>query len=343
MTPRISRPLIVGAACIMLGCRASDSSRNMQHAKVQEYFRVGSGQADDTLLLMPYRVYLWDGRLAVLDIQGMRVSVFDTTGRLLWIRGREGAGPGEFKAPSAAASGRNGNLWVLDPGNARITQFESDGTISAELSTSHLPSVGSDFAVGEDHVVFFAPTPRNNVMRTSLPELTIQAVETLPWLDSLPRQPHVVFAAANDMGRDRWVAAHTFGPGFFLGSSGKRIGARRYIDEVGFEDMLPPVQLDAAGRVAQLPAVPKSVDVRYGAKQVAWVGDEIYMLFGGRPPRIGQAPEPTNLVDVYSASGDYRRTYRLPVDAWGMAADNRHLYVIQLEPFPALLGYRVID
>jgi hypothetical protein len=67
-----------------------------------------------------------DGSVYVADPRYRAVLLFDSTGAVLRRLGRDGAGPGEYRTPYSLA--RLGDtLAVLDPGNARIGLFDSQG------------------------------------------------------------------------------------------------------------------------------------------------------------------------------------------------------------------------
>lgn len=68
-----------------------------------------------------------EGRLYVLDGQGKRVLVYDSTGRHVRTLGSEGSGPGELQGPSGLALGADGAVRVLDTGNRRLQLFGPDG------------------------------------------------------------------------------------------------------------------------------------------------------------------------------------------------------------------------
>lgn len=70
------------------------------------------------------------GRIYVVEGQAHEVRVFDAAGRHVRTLGRKGGGPGEFDQP-AAAFWKDGDLWVVDQGNARFTVFDTAGTLVA--------------------------------------------------------------------------------------------------------------------------------------------------------------------------------------------------------------------
>jgi len=68
-----------------------------------------------------------EGRIWVLDDRELEIRIFDREGRYVRTVGREGGGPGEFRAPQAIHQAPNGNFWVPDPRNNRISIFDTSG------------------------------------------------------------------------------------------------------------------------------------------------------------------------------------------------------------------------
>ena len=69
------------------------------------------------------RLAVWNGRVIMSDPDRARIDVLDpASGQIRYIGG-EGAGAGEFRAPTGVAAGADGRLYVLDSGNARIQVF----------------------------------------------------------------------------------------------------------------------------------------------------------------------------------------------------------------------------
>lgn len=69
------------------------------------------------------------GRLYVLEAMSGEVRVFGPDGGHVRSMGRQGAGPGELAQPMGMALAPDGALWVMDPGNARFTVFDTAGAL----------------------------------------------------------------------------------------------------------------------------------------------------------------------------------------------------------------------
>ncbi|MEO7352956.1 MAG: 6-bladed beta-propeller [Gemmatimonadales bacterium] len=71
-----------------------------------------------------------DGVLYVLDRDGCKVVAFDRNGNVIRIIGNgKGQGPGEFARPNSLTLSDAGELFVLDPGQSRVSVFGTDGVL----------------------------------------------------------------------------------------------------------------------------------------------------------------------------------------------------------------------
>lgn len=64
-----------------------------------------------------------DGNIFVLDDQDFSVSWFGPDGRFRGRTGRDGGGPGEFRAPAGLAVSPAGQIYVLDTASRKIAEF----------------------------------------------------------------------------------------------------------------------------------------------------------------------------------------------------------------------------
>jgi hypothetical protein len=117
----------------------------------------------------------------------------------------------------------------------------------------------------------------------------------------------------------------------------RRSIARNYITPVAFDINRGEKQHVVEFRVRTWS---KTDSTSFGAKQLAYVDDEVYMLFGGRPLRPAHPAEATRFIDVYDKAGTYKRSYDLPVDGMGFITDGETFFVLTLDPHPQLLALR---
>jgi hypothetical protein len=69
-----------------------------------------------------------NGNIYVYERQALELRVFGPNGEHVRTVGREGGGPGEFKQVIGMDWAADGTLWIVDPGNNRISVFDTAGT-----------------------------------------------------------------------------------------------------------------------------------------------------------------------------------------------------------------------
>lgn len=114
--------------CVSLACAptADASAQDSRTLRVLWEISEGTHPTADSLGLLSGLARDSRGNIYVSDRSDARVWVFSMTGRSLAAIGRKGRGPGEFDAPTGAAVGRDGALYVRDP--ERISRFVYDST-----------------------------------------------------------------------------------------------------------------------------------------------------------------------------------------------------------------------
>ena len=141
-----------------------------------------------------------EGRIYVLQRQAARISVFKKDGTYLWAIGQSGTEPGEFVSPVELGV-RHDSLWVLDPGQGRITWFSPRGALhrTVAIHPTWRDSVGTGnqlagpLADGHFYGVpttFSATVARGLVERIPFLRLNESGAvyDTLVWLDVAPHQ-----------------------------------------------------------------------------------------------------------------------------------------------------------
>jgi hypothetical protein len=102
------------------------------------------------------------GRIYVADRKPVVIKVFDTSGRFLHAIGREGEGPGEFRAPFIAVHGAS--LVVHDPQVSRTSVFDTAGTFVRSWPSSCC--YWDEVAVDSSGLAY-VPTARADTVRGS--------------------------------------------------------------------------------------------------------------------------------------------------------------------------------
>jgi len=98
--------------------------------RAEEDLRIGTVEGDGPDLLGEVRWIEVDqaGRIWVIEGQAQEIRIFGPDGSFLKTVGRKGGGPGEFNAALHIQLGPDGDLWVTDPENNRLSRFDTSGT-----------------------------------------------------------------------------------------------------------------------------------------------------------------------------------------------------------------------
>lgn len=97
--------------------------------RIQEVVRIGSadGRGPDVFGRLISIEVDGAGRIYAFDGQAQELRVFDTDGAHIRTIGRKGGGPGEFRQVIGMAWGPEGDLWVVDPSNNRVSVIDTAG------------------------------------------------------------------------------------------------------------------------------------------------------------------------------------------------------------------------
>jgi hypothetical protein len=284
-------------------------------------------------LLTPGGLAAGGGVIVVCDRGDGRLKAFAPDGRLLWRFGRKGQGPNEFLGVSDLKYGPDGNFWVSDPPNGRLTVVSPAGkpvrivTMGVNLHRV-VPLPAGDF------LGFGSGADRFLVRYDSVG----RRVAPLP----LPAEIKLPVTQAGFL-----VTEPTFG---LLPSGGAVMGFRWLSKLV----LLTP---DGAVRkvvetVESLPTpTPESADVTYKNetflgfrvnRSTPWASINIAIDSPLALVRFsGTSKEGPRLIDTYDmTTGEYVGSSLLPEHPVHIAAMGGTLYAVVDEPEPAVRAWR---
>ncbi|MBA4158444.1 MAG: hypothetical protein H0X65_13350 [Gemmatimonadetes bacterium] len=225
------------------------------------------------------------------------------------------------------------NLSVLDVDNRKVVELSPGGEVVRDIPMHHLPVQPGVLTTLHDRIVFTSQDPEHAVMIAEPDSLRLLSTARSAWPEPLDISLNIRTAPTSSSSPgDTWVTAFEFGPGFIV-HRGDSAAVHRYIDPIFFALKSGPRERAMGADTA-----------RFGARAVSIVGEEIFMLFGGRPIRMSHMEgEPTVLIDVYGLDGEYRRSYRLPSSSWSMDTDDGETFYVLTyadDTYPVLLGLR---
>ncbi len=238
------------------------------------------------------------GNIYVLDWAELRIKMFGPDGNLVKAFGEgKGTGAGAFANPTSFSVGANGELWVCDPVQRRITRFDSGGKARTFVPQSAVDRIA---AVG-DVLITMAPPRRDAFFEVydssggqlkSFGEMIEDQSEKGIVLDG-----NVVGAGDN---REFIYGGRYLGALARYGAGGERRFVVRTIDGV------PPPKILSTGASQQIrPNSPLAV------LSISIKGDDLYVLSGVRAD--GAAGAGGEVLDVYDKrDGNYQFSLKLP-------------------------------
>ena len=279
-------------------------------------------------LLRPLLLNADQRQLYVFDYGDYAVKAFDWNGLMTWAVGNRGKGPNEFTNPTDLKLDTDGNVWVLDPPNRRVTVVEASGRVSrlvplrGEVGGSiHgvLPSAGDNFWVlvlGHDVLAVKFDKDGNVIDDQPLPD-------QLTSVPTVARQPVVAWA-----GSDRVFIGFLWSSALARWSvEQKRLEFFPGVESVEF----PPIR----ERKVLGGGVFRGVDpstATLATRGLGIFGDTAYVLFAGASRFKGR------LIDMYSTqSGTYLGSHLLPEKIRALVVvEDGHFVGLIATPVPAI-------
>jgi len=127
--------VVTGVRCTAI-IAALPASGRAQAPRVERVTEIGCEDCGDARQLAS----TWDvavneaGDVLAVDRDAPTLRLFDKTGRVVWGRGRPGAGPGEYRFPMRGTFGPNGTVQVVDMRLRRLTRLAQDGSVAQSLT-----------------------------------------------------------------------------------------------------------------------------------------------------------------------------------------------------------------
>jgi hypothetical protein len=270
------------------------------------------------------RVYVFDGAAARL------LSFSARDGAVVWMSGRKGSGPGEFKMVRDLEVGPEGRPMLLDVGNGRITTLERNGAMHRQ---TRLVNVG--------YVDQFAPLPDGRaVLLTEHPDSALAVTDTsggivqrlgLPWKEFADLHPLVRQGNLASGGDGRWAFGFGLGDGWFGFRGTEPDGGKRpYIERAEFPQVVE--KREGGTLTTQLASY-----IPCSACSMTIDGTDFYVLFGGRTDNRHA------VLDRYDLrTGRYRESLVLPAKTTEAAVAGGTFFLLVEDPAPMLLALRPV-
>ncbi len=321
---------IVGLAALLLLGAFSPTAAQVRVWRQPVFAEDGGVSPEGDPLLVPFKVVADDSTLYLFDNGDLRLKAFDWEGRLRWALGRDGAGPGEFRGVTAACISPQGDIWLYDHRNARITIVTPLGVIRREFRPQRLlisgavpvrgggflgqATSGSPFLVLFDStgaVVRALPVPKDLVGRNVL-------------------EAHVVGDRSG--GRSVFSALNT-DRFYVVSDSGERVQAFRGVQAMDFPKWNRVTVTTPQGKkVEGIRPAPENLS---GSVATILRDDAVLVLVGSI------AKEEFRTVDVYELPrGRYRESFLLPAPCVSLAEVRSRLVCLQLDPAPQVRVWR---
>jgi hypothetical protein len=289
----------------------------------------GGVTAEADLLLKPGVLALSGDTVYVFDAGDHALKAFALTGSLLWRSGRAGGGPGEFRNVTDLKLGRDGNLWLADNGQGRISRYSRRGEL-----------LGS-WPLGSN-ALRIAPVDNGQlvVMRHGAGFLDVfdsigQLTRRLPEPQELRDATLLLRDGVLVSGPQGSLRVSLFFSGWLL-CGDYASGAMRVVTAPEQRDQ--PRMVTEQRTVDDRQLTIYSVAPGAGAVTRGMAQDDWFTFVQAR----GSIDDPWRVIDVFSGpTCKYAGSIRLPRRSSNIAADRGSLAVLVNDPAPAIQVYEV--
>lgn len=300
--------------------------RHFRGDSLIEISHLGGNEADTTLL-DPYIIAASGDRVYIVEGDQF-VEARDTLAQKVWRKGKIGSGPGEFRNIRDVKVAPNGEVWVHDPVNARITRLSPKGSIVGYISTQNVGHSENMVPGPAASAILLPPYADADILTIDTTGVVIDR-DTIAWagyheLEHLSRQ----FETANDPATGRWAMGFSFGNGWLAFDEHGGSARRYYVEPTLFPAVVKEVSNGGATVASRL----MRGDV--SGSGIALQADTVFVLFGGKELFRQK-------IDLYSwTSGKYLGSIKLPERVDNIAVSGPYLYTLTAVPIPKLVVYR---
>lgn len=326
--------LMLAAACGGDDASARAGSGGARKATVAQWDTLWlRGGETDSLLLLPLDVTANAKTVFILDGGGKRVVALNASdGSLAWTAGGPGAGPEEFRMPTAMSLTHSGNLLVADQQNGRISIVGPTGKVTGHILFSGYTYVQGLCSLADGSMLLTTLENDRPVLRVG-PDGTVRERLDLPWpelrtVEPIARQGFL--AGTEDF--SQCVLTLATGPGFVRYGTGGFSPAYNYVEQID------PPEVDVAERSSPGRET-KATHMRrrsIAATDASVSGGFVNVSFEGQSASAGR------LIDRYDLrTGRYRETFQFtsPVQSIAQSGDT-YLLLHQSAGYPILLAAR---
>lgn len=280
-----------------------------------------------------------DGNILILDDQDFSLSWFGPDGRFRGRTGRDGGGPGEFRAPAGLAVSPAGQIYVLDAASRKVVEFALGEEGLEFVRSLPVPVQGSDMCLIDGRLVVLGQ------VSDGAPKVYILSEEgevIRSFGPGFPRQlpPRglerftAFFASSNGRGY-----VHCSG-GDVLAIASERLGIVRWFSTQG--DFIREVAINEFSPVTWTPNPGGGLSM--GVDPATGVANTLSHLSGGGPGQIVATIHTASMedmegrLDIYvldSESGE--QSSPIPSEAVASAFAHHRLYSFVRDPYPKVL------
>lgn len=321
--PPMKRTLVAVVCCALISHNLKGQApRDVEVARWQEI-----RQFDDrsgTHLVNPGQIVWCGNQIIVIDYSEMTLVAFGIDFEPRWRFGRRGAGPGEFNSPNDMTCDRQGNVWVADEGNSRLTVVSRTGQLE-RLIRLESPAYRVAASTADSPVIVVT---RQQLDLVSLIEhdgtliRRVPAPAALAAIDMLRREPITAGAADGTLFMGfRWDSRV-----LRISAAGEVTTFATAVEEIRFpETRAYQTESRSAVMVRIDPRAPEAT------QRMVVTDSAVYVLFAGRSRDVGK------VIDRYHRpDGAYMNSWLLPNAPRDFAVRGDTLLVLGGEVHPTL-------